>query len=235
MTTKLPTPCGADVRSSDLLGCVNLGENSLLDFRIAAVSDLSFIVDLEHKNKESLGFLPKMAIEERIKKSTIILGRLNCEPFGYLLYDRRGGDVNILQACIQYDARRRLYGAALYQWALAVWKPDFVRLKCAADLESNLFWRSMDLVCVAVVNGGKRRGRKINVWHHYLTPQLITTSAIPAYQRREDCKDIETGFLTKAPDGFEDKGSLGKLAWSNRKAKQPNAELSDSRPNNRTT
>jgi hypothetical protein len=188
-----------------------------LDFRIAADADLCYIVSLEHRNKESLGFLPTMAISERIAKRTVILGRLNGDPFGYLLYDGRGRDVNVLQACIQYDARRRLYGASLYQWALALWQPDFVRLKCAADLEANLFWRSMGLACVAVVDGGTRRRRKLNVWHHYLTPQLITTSATPVYQRREDCHDAETGFLVTVPAGFDDRGSLGKLAWSNRK------------------
>jgi len=192
-----------------------------LDFRLAETHDLAFVVDLERKNKESLGFLPKMAIEERILSSTVILGRLNCEPFGYLLYDTRGRDVNVLQACIQYDARRKLYGATMYQWALTKWQADFVRLKCAADLESNLFWREMGLSCVAVVDGGKRRGRKINVWHHYLVPQLITTSVTPAFQKREDCRDIETGFLAEAPEGFLDKGSLGKLAWSNKKHYEP--------------
>jgi hypothetical protein len=180
-------------------------------------SDLVYIISLEHKNKESVGFLPKPAIEERLNRGNIIIGRLNGEPFGYLLYDHRGRDVNILQACIQYDARRRLYGAALYSWALELWDADFVRLKCAADLESNLFWQTLGLTCVSVVSGGKRRGRKINVWHHYLRTPLFILEATPAFQRREDCYDTETGFLSTAPIGFNDLGSLGKLAWSNRK------------------
>lgn len=179
--------------------------------------DLPYVLDLEHKNNESVGFLPRMAFEERIADRKLIIGRLNNEPFGYILWDRTGMDINILQACIQYDARRRLYGAAMYAWALGEWNAEFIRLRCAADLESNLFWQSMGLVCVSVVEGGKRRKRKINVWHHYLIPQLLTLSTPPAFQKREDCKDAETGFLRKAPKGFTDAGSLGKLAWSNRK------------------
>lgn len=197
--------------------CVKLDCQALLVFKCAGIEDLKYIVSLEHKNKESLGFLPRMAIEQRILKRTVVLGSLNGDPFGYLLYDQRGNDVNILQACIQYDARRKLYGAAMYQWSVAVWNAEFVRLKCAADLESNIFWKEMGLVCVAVVKGGSRRQRKINIWHHYITPQLITVQAVPAFQRREDCKDIETGFLNEAPVGFEDLGSLGKIAWKNRK------------------
>ncbi len=97
-----------------------------------------------------------------------------------------------------------------------VWDADRIRLKCAADLEGNLFWQSMGLQCVSVVDGGKRRGRKINIWHHYLWPELLDIKANPAFQLREDCYD-ETGFLKTVPPGFIDHGSLGKLAWSNRK------------------
>jgi hypothetical protein len=187
----------------------------MTEISIAGTADISYIVSLQHKNKESVGFLPKPAIEERLKAGRIFLGRLNGEPFGYLLFDGRR-EVNVLQACIQYDARRRQYGAELYSWALKTWDADFVRLKCAADLESNLFWQSMGLECVGVVNGGKRRGRKVNIWHHYLWPQLLIVKAQPAFQLREDCYD-DTGFLKVAPPGFLDHGSLGKLAWSNRK------------------
>ncbi len=188
----------------------------------ATLADLPYIVDLEYKNKESLGFLPKLAIEERVRAGRVILGRLNGEPFGYLLCDHRPTSTHILQACIQYDARRRLYGAALYGYALEQWNPALVTLKCAADLDSNLFWRSLGLVCTGVRQGGSRRKRKINLWCHFVKPdQFLFTGAdlavVPAFQRREDCRDTETGFLVESPEGFTDLGSLGKLAWSNRK------------------
>jgi len=191
-------------------------------FTVATIDDLPYVVDLEYKNKESLGFLPKLAIEERVRDRQVILGRLHGEPFGYLLFDYRPQSVHVLQACIQYDARRRLYGAALYGWALTQWQAGIVTLKCAADLDSNLFWRSLGLVCTAVREGGARRKRKINVWVHFLQPESFLfapeeLAVVPAYQRREDCHDAQTGFLVQAPDGFTDWGSLGKLAWSNRR------------------
>ncbi len=192
-------------------------------FNVAVAEDIGYIVDLEHKNKESLGFLPKMAIEARLTAHRIFIGRLNGEPFGYLLFDYRDGpSVHVLQACIQYDARRRLYGAALYGFGLERWQMPLVTLKCAADLESNLFWRSLGLVCTDVRAGGRRRGRKINVWAHFLRPGHLLfapdeLARVPAFQQREDCADQETGFLADCPDGFTNSGSLGKLAWSNRK------------------
>jgi hypothetical protein len=184
--------------------------------RVASEADITYIVDLQNKNREAVGFLPKMAINERLERNRVFLGNLNGEPFGYLLFDRNGNAINILQAAIQYDARRKLYGAALYHWALAQWNCSHVKLKCAADLESNLFWQSMGLVCVGNLDGGKRRGRKINVWNHFLAPQLFKPEIYivpPIFQVREDCKYDDTGFLTSAPSGFSDGGSLGKLSW----------------------
>lgn len=194
-----------------------------LVFTVAIDADLPYIIDLEHKNKESLGFLPSMAIQQRISRGRVFIGRLNGAPFGYLLFDYRDGVVNVLQACIQYDARRALYGAALYGWALNQWQAPRVRLKCAADLESNLFWRSLGLICVGVKDGGSRRKRKINIWNHFLKANVMLFQpadlvVAPSFQRREDCHDTETGFLLSAPAGFDDLGSLGKLAWSNRKS-----------------
>ncbi len=87
----------------------------MIELRIAGADDLLYIVSLQHKNKESIGFLPRPAIEHRLLANRIFLGVLNGEPFGYLLFDGYR-QVNVLQACIQYDARRRQYGAALYEW-----------------------------------------------------------------------------------------------------------------------
>jgi hypothetical protein len=193
-------------------------------FSVATASDLPYVTDLQRKNKESLGFLPSMALSERVMAGRVFMGWLGGDPFGYLLFDYQPDAINVLQACIQYDARRRVYGAQLYGWGLEQWDTSRVRLKCAADLESNLFWRSLGLVCVGVKDGGVRRGRKINVWNHFLRPGVLLFSpeeleTAPVFQRREDCLDIETGFLVSAPEGFIDHGSLGKLAWSNRKAK----------------
>jgi hypothetical protein len=180
----------------------------------AVMLDLPYIVDLQNKNREAVGFLPRMAIEERLQKGRVFIGRIGGEPFGYLLFDYRNGICNVLQACIQYDARRRLYGAALYQWGVKHLDPIRVRLKCAADLESNLFWQSMGLECVGVVDGGKRRGRKINVWNHHLRPELFAPRIeIPVFHERVDCKYDDTGFLNKAPDGYLDAGSMGKISW----------------------
>lgn len=190
--------------------------------RLATVDDLPFVMALQRRNRESLGGLPTPAIEERIHRRTLLIGTLNDDAAGYLLYDYRDDVLRIPQACIQYDARRRTYGERLVGQLLNLY-PDAkeIRLRCAADLEANVFWRALGFVCVGTIKGGSRRNRILNLWQRWNESHLFGPEALqvpPAWQGREDCLDAETGFLNAPPDGFADHGSLGKLAWSNRKA-----------------
>jgi hypothetical protein len=188
---------------------------------VAGPTDLTYVVSLMRANRESVGGLPVPAVKERVDRGTVLLARINDDPVGYVLYDNRAGVLRIPQACIQYDARRRRYGIALMQSLLAM-HPDAeeVSLRCAADLEANVFWRDMGFVCVGTSPGGKRRGRTINSWTLWLTPRLITAqdiARVPAAQARQDTMYDDSGFLTHAPDGFSPIEVLPKLAWANRK------------------
>lgn len=194
---------------------------AVMDFQVrqAQLEDSSYVMSLMRANRESIGGLPKPAIEERIERRTLLLGLLNGEPCGYLLYDFRDGLLRIPQACIQYDARRRKYGEALFGALLRICDADEINLRCAADLEANLFWRDMGFRCVGTAAGGKRRGRTINIWAMWLQPRLFGVEQIaipPIAELRQDCMYDETDFLDSAPDGFDGGEVLPKLAWANR-------------------
>ena len=183
--------------------------------------DVPYIIQLQRKNRESVGGLPQPAFEERIIRQNLLLATINDDPVGYLLYDHRNNTIKIPQACIQYDARRRHYGNALID-NMFRHHPDVsdVTLRCAADIEANIFWRSLGFECTATVPGGTRRKRMINIWQLWLQPRLIQLSEIsvpPAHQRRIDCHDEQTSFMSTTPEGFIDLGTLNKIAWSNKK------------------
>jgi hypothetical protein len=190
---------------------------------MAEETDTKFVMALQRKNRESVGGLPTPAIQERITRRTLLLARINGQPVGYLMYDvGQDGIIRIPQACIEYDARRRAYGFALVGQMLNLHPTALeIRLRCAADIDANVFWRSLGFVCVGTTPGGSRRGRIINLWQKWLDARLIQPSDVavtPAWQRRVDCFDEQTGFSAAAPVGFADAGELPKLAWSNRKA-----------------
>ncbi len=189
--------------------------------RLASEGDLRYIVALQRKNRESVGHLPTPAIEDRLRRSTLSVLLLNGEPCGYLLYDYRDSILRIPQACIQYDARRKHHGESLFLSVLARY-PDVeeVRLRCAADIEANVFWRSLGFSCTSVQNGGRRRGRLINNWVKQFGGRLFPVSTIattPALQTRVDCRYDETDFMDVQLEGFRTMITLPKLAWSNRK------------------
>lgn len=189
--------------------------------RQAEAGDLAYVMGLMRANRESVGGLPAPAVDERIDRRTLLLAEINDDPVGYLLYDVRRGVLRIPQACIQYDARRRKYAEHLVASLLAL-HPDVeeVTLRCAADLEANLFWRDMGFVCLGTSTGGKRRGRTINHWAMWLTPRLILPGDIaisPLAEIRQDCMYDDSGYLEELPAGFTGGETLPKLAWANRK------------------
>jgi hypothetical protein len=198
--------------------------SEIITVRQAIADDLKYVMALQRANRESVGGLPSPALKERIDRGTLALASINDDPVGYLLYDLRDGILRIAQACIQYDARRRTYGEQLWLWLINRHGPAMheARLRCAADIDANVFWRSMGFTCLGVVPGGVRRGRLINLWQQWFSEQSLFTvddfAVPPAAQFRQDCHDEQTGFLTTAPAGFIIAGDLPKLAWSNRKA-----------------
>lgn len=137
---------------------------------------LTYIDMLQKKNAEALSFYPKQVFEREQSNGRLFLGLLNGEPAGYLYVGATGGDVKCHQVCIEYDARRKLYGAMLAicmeQYAKDG-NSNSITLRCGFDLDANLFWKEMGYNVIKIVDGGVRRMRKINIWRKYLRPQLF--------------------------------------------------------------
>jgi len=165
---------------------------------------LKYVDGLQRKNAEALSFYPLQTFEREIENGRIYLGLLNGEPCGYIYRGALRGDVRCHQVCIQYDARRRLYGAQI----IACLEADAidakcygVSLRCGFDLDANDFWKSMGYKCVNIQEGGVRRMRQINVWRKPLSPQLFEDIYMePAIGKANASvwrKNKETGIVTQ--------------------------------------
>ena len=75
----------------------------------AVERDLVYIDHLQRKNAEDLAFYPKQVFEREILNHRILLARVNGEPAGYIYHGSLGHQVNIHQACIEYDLQGQLY------------------------------------------------------------------------------------------------------------------------------
>ena len=143
---------------------------------------LRYALDLQAKNSDALGFLPRVVFEKAAEDDQLFLGLLNGEPCGYILAG--SGYQGILrrwQCCIQYDARRRLYGAmlvaAVEQWGEGRGCHTSV-VNCASDLEANDFWQSIGYRLSGITPCGEARRYKrshLNVWVKALTPAVLVT------------------------------------------------------------
>jgi len=165
---------------------------------------LKYIDHLQKKNAEALSFYPKQVFEREQNNGRLYLGILNGEPCGYLYVGSSGGDVKCHQVCIQYDARRKLYGAMLVN-ALETYANEScslsVTLRCGFDLDANKFWKEMGYNVIGIKQGGVRRMRKINVWRKYLQPQLFEPIWLEPAQGKTDSslwrKHKDTGIITQ--------------------------------------
>lgn len=184
----------------------------MMDFTIVKAHPLivEYVDQLQRANVECLAFYPRGVFEREVERGRIMLSLLNGEPCGYLyLGSAADGTMRCHQVCIQYDARRRLYGAALVA-ALeeeAVRRgATFIRLRCGFDLQANEFWKSLNYLCDRTEDGGIRRMRRINVWCKAVSPALFapvgaepdrgTTSA--AIWRKHKSTGIVTQFVRGA-------------------------------------
>ncbi len=144
---------------------------------------LRYVESLQSKNSDELGFLPRRVFEQGTEAGRLFLGLLNGEPCGYILAGSGyRGLLRCPQVCIQYDARRRLYGAmlvaAVEQYGESI--GCFRRVvRCGSDLESNAFWESVGYSLVGTDESGTARKYKrphINLWVKPLFPAVIATA-----------------------------------------------------------
>lgn len=176
------------------------------DFSIVKVHPhlIAYVDGLQKKNAEALSFYPKCVFERESEKGRIFLGLLNGQPCGYLYVGAKGRDVKCHQVCIEYDARRKMYGAALVQ-AMEDYASEgmayTLSLRCGFDLMANSFWRSLGYKCIGIQDGGIRRMRKINIWQKQMIGELFEIKTIEPAVGKADAsvwrKNKQTGLVTQ--------------------------------------
>ncbi len=166
---------------------------------------VQYVDSLQRKNAESLSFYPRACFEREHKNGRLFLGLLNDDPCGYIYVGSASdGVMRCHQVCIQYDARRRLYGAALVsevEHRAIRSGASTVRLRCGFDLDANKFWKDIGYSCVNVVDGGVRRMRKINVWEKRVAPELFAMVEVEPAVGKTDAtlwrKNKQIGVVTQ--------------------------------------
>jgi GNAT superfamily N-acetyltransferase len=142
---------------------------------------LRYVAALQARNSNELGFLPRAVFEEQAARGQLFLGLLNGEPCGYILAGSGfQGVMRCHQVCVEFDVRRRLYGAmlvsAVEEYGESLGCSQIV-LRCGSDLPANEFWKSLGyhLADTEKAGAARRYRRRINVWSKPLHPITLAT------------------------------------------------------------
>lgn len=143
------------------------------------MDDLDFIIGLMREDYDAVGFIPATTIEHRYLADNryVIQTDRQGRRLGYILHGKptAGGILTIAQHLIDYDFRERGYGREAFDVvkgrALEA-GCRAIRLHCAEDLASNLFWRAMGFEHVHTLTPDNKRRRAINVYWLDLWPSL---------------------------------------------------------------
>lgn len=138
------------------------------------MTDLEFILGLMRQNTDAVGFIPRTGVQDYLQNRSHIL----IPHKGYLLYGNPHPYrvLTVAQACVEYDLRERGYGRQMVEQMISHAEQHYVSaiiLRCASNLDANLFWGGMGFEHIRTLHPDNRRRRAINVWRRYITPGLF--------------------------------------------------------------
>ena len=144
----------------------------------------AFVLSEQNRNRESLGFLPRQAIETYAEHRQIIPATVRGQLVSYcILFDGQPGqrpqrdpyDLRVYQLCTDFNARRLTHATGLinrvYEHAIATGFRR-IRLYCANDLPANDFWSTLGFELGGTRLGGNKRDRVHNLWILNLPPNV---------------------------------------------------------------
>lgn len=117
--------------------------------RTATARDMSFVLELQQRHSNALGFLPRAALDWYIDAGRLSLVLENGDPAGYIVgRDKLRWNIAlrpITQAAIDYSAQRRHHGLRLVARAALDAREAgqmAIQAMCREDLDSNAFWKA---------------------------------------------------------------------------------------------
>jgi len=170
---------------------------ALVALRPAEQHDLIFIDHLQRQFGESVGFMPRIALDQYLQKKAVVLAWENGQPAGYVISRVATPYLPsmspIYQLCICMDAHRRHIGTALLEVVIHAARLVHnvgVQANCAVGVQANEFWSASVFVPICHFVGGTARGREIICWRRPLAKKIPLWFALPP---------ARVGFPPRAP------------------------------------
>jgi len=153
--------------------------------RVAVASDLSFLVDLQKRWSNNLGFLTRPALAQYIQDAQALLVVENGQPAGYLTWTcTRIGLLRIPQVALDPAVLRSTIGTKIVNHLKrAAIRGDcsIIRLRSRSDLPANLFWPTLGFRMSGVFANPSKRNLPLFEWTMpLLSPDDIATGLLTA-------------------------------------------------------
>ena len=143
----------------------------------AAASDLIFIVGLQKAYHRALGFLPRLALAEKIRRRQVLVARVAGRRTGFLHHGSLARpEVRVFQLAVSPDAQGAGVGSALVGALVESARragAQGLSLRCLAFLDANRFWRAVGFTLHAVEPGAQGA---LNVWVRRVMPDVKPAS-----------------------------------------------------------
>lgn len=137
-------------------------------------TDLKYLMHLQNRWANNIGFLPRPALERYLRTRQTLIVLENDDPAGYLNWTfTRKGLVRIIQVAIEPELLRTTLGTKVMRHierAAVRGKCSALRLSSRTNLPANQFWPQLGFQPTAIFHRPTNRGLPLIEW----TKQLIT-------------------------------------------------------------
>ncbi len=174
--------------------------------RVATDADLPFLLDLQRRWSNNVGFLPTPAFQRAIDEHRILVVDQDAQPAAYLMTScGREGIVHLNQVAIEAELLRTTIGTKIVRWLDRCARRgncSMIRLRCRNDLPANAFWPTAGFTPTGVIRRPSARGRLILEWTKQLTDPAAMMAEHHTHGRRRRRPKIDPPSLVLeyAPD-----------------------------------
>ncbi len=178
-------------------------------------ADLDAVDELMKLHSQTLGFLPKVALCDYLKKKGVMGAKIDDQLVGYILYGINRDYFRICQLCVMQRYRghgiaRRLLdslkGSATTQ--------KVIKLHCRRDFPANEIWPKLGFVALDERHGRSKEGHLLTLWCLTLAPadQLSLFQAKTSDETLDIVIDAQIFFDFHEPDNDKTKPSKALLS-----------------------
>lgn len=150
--------------------------------RLAALTDLKYVVHLQRIWSNQVGFLPRAALTRYIDNRGTLLVRNNGQDAGYLSWQlTKKGLLRLIQIAVDPQLLREKLGSDVVTYierAARAGACSVIRFQTRMDLDANLFWNDQGYTTTAVFQHPTARRRPLIEWTKCLLNPTILAEAL---------------------------------------------------------